>query len=76
MTAPFKKRNFSKLSIALSFLLVAGIYSCSETAPKEETTPEPAAVPAAPKDSMMKMKMDTSITDTSGKGGQPTPPRN
>jgi hypothetical protein len=57
-------------------LATVAIYSCNDTASKEEKKDTTAAMP---KDTSMKMsadttKVDSTKTDTSGRGTQPPPP--
>ena len=75
MATKIKHNHFSKLLLALMTLAIVGIYSCNDTASKEEKK-DTAAMSA---DTSMKMKADTTKvdsvkTDTSGRGTQPPPP--
>jgi hypothetical protein len=64
--------HFSKLFIAVILVSAIGMYSCNNTATKEEKK-DSAAATAAPMDTTMKVKADSAKVDTGGKGGQPTP---
>ena len=68
MTTSIKQNHFLKVLIVAAVLLMAGIYSCNDTSTKEEKKDSVAAQ----KDTTMKMS-DTTKTDTTGKGGQPSP---
>ncbi|MEO6733502.1 MAG: hypothetical protein ABIN01_19925 [Ferruginibacter sp.] len=75
MTAPIKNRLFKVLTV-MAMLSTSFIYSCNDTTTKETTTDSISnSTITTPTDSVMKMSPDTTVTDTSGKGSQPTPPR-
>ena len=61
--------HFSKLFIAVIIVSAIGMYSCNNTATKEEKKD----TMATPMDTTMKVKADSARLDTGGKGGQPTP---
>ncbi|MEO7531617.1 MAG: hypothetical protein ABIS69_09400 [Sediminibacterium sp.] len=79
MTTPTIKKSLTKVMIGMAVLLSASIYSCNDSDTKDE--PTETVVPVAT-DSMnmttdsMHMHGDSTTIDTSGKGSQPTPPRN
>jgi len=68
-TAP-KHNHFFRLLSGMAILLIICVYSCNSSATKEEKKDTAAA---APVDTSMKVKADTTKTDTAGKGGQPAP---
>lgn len=68
MTTLINQKHFSKVLTGMTVLLMSFIFSCNDPASKEEQTD--TVIPA---DTMMKMNIDTIKTDTSKKGGQPTP---
>jgi hypothetical protein len=69
MATLIKHNHFSKLFIGMTALLFICIYSCNGTSSKDEKKD----TVAAPMDTTMKMNADTTKTDTTGKGGQPSP---
>jgi hypothetical protein len=69
MAIPVKQNPFSKLFIGMIILMTVCMFSCTNGTPKEDKKD----TVAAPADTTMKMKADTIKTDTTGKGGQPTP---
>jgi hypothetical protein len=76
MVTKIKQNHFSKLFLGLMVLLTIGIYSCNDTASKEEKKDTAAGMS---KDTSMKMgtdstKMDSTKKDTTGRGGQTPPP--
>ncbi len=75
MTAPTIKRPLTTVLIGMAVLFSASLYSCNDSEPKDE--PTETVVPVAT--DSMKMSTDSMHMhgdDTSGKGSQPTPPRN
>ncbi|MCW3093219.1 MAG: hypothetical protein JWP81_4288 [Ferruginibacter sp.] len=75
MKFSFKSIHLSKLFICLAMVLLAGIYSCNDSDSKtEKEVPPPTSSDTTMKtsDTTMTMKTDT-LSDTTGKGGQPTP---
>ncbi|HLK27188.1 MAG TPA: hypothetical protein VKT28_01300 [Puia sp.] len=69
-----KHNHFTKLLLTgVMTLLITCVYSCggSSDAPKEEK--KDTATMTAPVDTSAKVKADTTKSDTSGKGGQPSP---
>jgi len=76
MVTKIKHNHFSKILLGLMVLAIVSIYSCNDTASKEEKKDTAAAMSA---DTSMKMKADTTKVDsakidTSGRGTQPAPP--
>jgi hypothetical protein len=69
MAIPIKHNHFSKLLVGMTVLCMICIYSCNDTSSKDEKKD----TVAAPKDTSMKMNSDTTKTDTTGRGGQPSP---
>ena len=70
----FNKKLFSKLVMGIAVLSMATIYSCNDTGTTEVKT-DSVLTPVTPltTDTMMRMHKDSMVTDTSKKGGQPTP---
>jgi hypothetical protein len=76
MVTKIKHNYFSKLLLCLMVLLTIGICSCNDTASKDEKKDTAAGMA---KDTSMKMstdttKVDSTKTDTTGRGTQPPPP--
>lgn len=75
MTTAIKNRVFKVLTV-MAILSLSFIYSCNDTTTKETTTDSVTnSTTTTPTDSVMRMSPDSTITDTTGKGSQPTPPR-
>jgi hypothetical protein len=74
MASPTKNNSFTKVLIVLAVLIIAGIYSCNNSATSTEAKKDTVVVPV---DTTLKLKADSSkaVIDTN-KGDQKPPPRN
>jgi hypothetical protein len=72
-----KHNHLSKLLLGIAFLFVVCLFACNGSG--SSTTKDSTTIvkdSTMTKDSTgMKMKTDSTKTDTSGRGGQPAPPQ-
>ena len=76
MTIFNKNNSFTKMLFGVAVLLVTFLFSCNNSSKDEtKTVTAPADSTMMQDSSHMKMSADSSkmMSDTSGKGGQPTP---